>query len=213
MDAARLPFCRQNKEREDNRMEKMKMAVIAALSALMAWMGVLAVPVLLLVGCNLIDYVTGRLAAKYRTQEITSYKGLKGIIKKVCMWLLIVVGAVVDVLINYALENFAGTGEYVPVSADKSIPAAGIARGTIRAVLYAQGMAGAASWDGTITVSEAIAEMGLPMLPPAGTAAVPSVAHVPLKRQGISAPVPEMGLKGLSLPGISAGVSCTTETG
>lgn len=112
-----------------------------------------------------------------------------------------------------ALENFAGTGEYVPVSADKSIPAAGIARGTIRAVLYAQGMAGAASWDGTITVSEAIAEMGLPMLPPAGTAAVPSVAHVPLKRQGISAPVPEMGLKGLSLPGISAGVSCTTETG
>lgn len=94
-------------------MEKMKMAVIAALSALMAWMGVLAVPVLLLVGCNLIDYVTGRLAAKYRTQEITSYKGLKGIIKKVCMWLLIVVGAVVDVLINYALENI-GAGFELP---------------------------------------------------------------------------------------------------
>lgn len=94
-------------------MEKMKMAVIAALSALMAWLGVLAVPVFLLVGCNLIDYVTGLLAAKYRTQEITSYKGLRGIIKKVCMWLLIVVGAVVDVMINYALENI-GAGFELP---------------------------------------------------------------------------------------------------
>ena len=111
-----------------------------------------------------------------------------------------------------ALENFAETGEYAPVETDKSIPAAGIARGTIRAVLYAQGMAGAAAWDGTITVSEAVAEMGLPMLPMAGMAAVPRVSHVPLKRQGISAPVPAMELRGLALPGISAGVSCTTET-
>ena len=111
-----------------------------------------------------------------------------------------------------ALEKFAETGEYAHCETDKSIPAAGIARGTIRAVLYAQGMAGAAAWDGTITVSEAVAEIGLPMLPMAGTAAVPRVSHVPLKRQGISAPVPAMELRGLALPGISAGVSCTTET-
>lgn len=111
-----------------------------------------------------------------------------------------------------ALENFAETGEYAPTETDKSIPAAGIARGAIRAVLYAQGMAGAAAWDGTITVSEAVAETGLPMLPMAGTAAVPRVAHVPLKRQGISEPVPAHALKGLAPAGIYAGASCTTET-
>lgn len=111
-----------------------------------------------------------------------------------------------------ALENFAETGEYAPVSTDKSIPAAGIARGTIRAVLYAQGMAGGAVWDGTITVSETVAETGIPMLPMAGTAAAPRVAHVPLNRQGISAPVPALALKGLALTGVSAGASCTTET-
>lgn len=94
-------------------MEKMKMAVIAALSALMAWLGVLAVPVLLLVLCNLIDYVTGLQAAKYRKEKVNSYKGIRGINKKVCMWLLIVVGAVVDVLINYALENI-GAGFSLP---------------------------------------------------------------------------------------------------
>lgn len=94
-------------------MEKVKVAVIAAFSALMAWMGVLAVPVLLLVLCNFIDYATGLSAAKYREEKVNSYKGIRGITKKVCMWLLIVVGAVVDVLINYALENI-GAGFSLP---------------------------------------------------------------------------------------------------
>lgn len=94
-------------------MEKMKMAVTAAFSALMAWLGVLAVPVFVLVLCNIIDYFTGIHAAKYRTEKINSYKGIRGITKKVCMWLLIVVGAVVDVMINYALENI-GAGFELP---------------------------------------------------------------------------------------------------
>lgn len=85
-------------------MDKVKLSVIAIISALMSWLGILAVPVFLLVGCNLIDYFTGLFAAKYRTESINSYKGIRGIIKKVCMWLLIVVGAVVDSLLNYGAE-------------------------------------------------------------------------------------------------------------
>lgn len=85
-------------------MEKIKVIVTAIVSALMSWLGILAIPVLLLVGCNVIDYGTGLCAAKYREERIDSYKGLKGIVKKVCMWLLIVVGAFVDILINYAVE-------------------------------------------------------------------------------------------------------------
>lgn len=89
-------------------MNKIKTTVIAVISALMSWLGILAVPVFLLLGCNLIDYGTGLRAAKYRNDGgISSYKSIRGIEKKVCQWLLVVVGAIVDVLINYAME-YAG---------------------------------------------------------------------------------------------------------
>ena len=73
-------------------------AVFAFLSALL---GVLAVPVILLVVCNLIDYATGLMASKYRSQDINSYKSIKGIFKKVSMWLLVVVGAILDEMLLY----------------------------------------------------------------------------------------------------------------
>ena len=44
-------------------MDKVKATVIAALSVLMSWLGILAIPVFLLVGCNLIDYATGLVAS------------------------------------------------------------------------------------------------------------------------------------------------------
>lgn len=85
-------------------MDKVKLTVVAVVSALMGWLGILAVPVFLLVLCNVIDYGTGICAAKYRNDTISSYKGIRGIIKKVCLWLLIGVGAIIDTLINYAVE-------------------------------------------------------------------------------------------------------------
>ena len=71
----------------------------------MDFLGILAIPVFLMVGCNLIDYITGLIASKYRQEQINSYKGMRGIVKKVCMWLLVVVGAMVDVLIKYATQT------------------------------------------------------------------------------------------------------------
>lgn len=94
-------------------MDKVKVTVIAVMSALMSWLGILAVPVLLLVGCNIIDYATGLCAVRYRNDSISSYKSIRGITKKVCMWLLVVVGAFIDVLIQYAVEC-AGIGLTVP---------------------------------------------------------------------------------------------------
>lgn len=76
-----------------------------AISTIMDFLGILAIPVFLMVGCNLIDYVTGLIASKYRSEQMSSYKGMRGIIKKVCMWLLVVVGAMVDVLIKYAAQT------------------------------------------------------------------------------------------------------------
>ena len=77
-------------------------AVFAFLSALL---GVLAVPVILLVACNLIDYATGLMASKYRAQDINSYKSIRGIFKKVSMWLLVVVGAIIDEMLLYASNS------------------------------------------------------------------------------------------------------------
>lgn len=94
-------------------MNKIKAIFTAFFSALAGWLGILAIPVFVLVLCNLIDYVTGLVAAKYRNEELNSYKGFRGIAKKVCMWLLIIVGALVDWLIIYAAET---VGITIPVS-------------------------------------------------------------------------------------------------
>ena len=85
-------------------MDKIKATVIAILSVLMSWLGILAIPVFLLVGCNVIDYITGLWAAGYRQMNVSSYKGIRGIIKKVCMWLLVLIGSWIDTLINHAFE-------------------------------------------------------------------------------------------------------------
>lgn len=85
-------------------MEKVKAAFIAIWGAVLGFLGVLAVPVFLLVGCNLIDYITAFIACKVNGHEFTSRKSLRGIAKKILMWLLVVVGAIVDRLLIYAAE-------------------------------------------------------------------------------------------------------------
>ncbi len=85
-------------------MKKIEVVLTAIISTLMNILGILAVPVFLMVGCNIIDYITGCVASKYRDEELNSYKGIRGIIKKVCMWLLVLIGSWMDMLINYAAQ-------------------------------------------------------------------------------------------------------------
>jgi toxin secretion/phage lysis holin len=83
-----------------------KVFFTAAGSLLSSVLGVLYVPVLLMVICNVIDYITGLIAAKYRSDGgISSYLSMKGIFKKVAMWLLVIVGSVIDNLISYTTET------------------------------------------------------------------------------------------------------------
>ncbi len=77
---------------------------IAVFAGLTAWLGVLAIPVYIMVAFNVIDYGTGVVASKYRAEAVTSYKGIQGIAKKVCMWLLVAVGAMVDIVLTYAAD-------------------------------------------------------------------------------------------------------------
>ena len=83
-------------------MEKVKVILTAVWSIILSALGILAIPVLLLVTCNVIDYATGIAASKLRNQKIDSYKGIKGIAKKICMWLLVGVGVIVDQLLSYS---------------------------------------------------------------------------------------------------------------
>ena len=79
-----------------------KAGATAVLALIAAVLGNLFIPVSLMVYCNVIDYVTGLLAVSQRKEELSSYRSLKGIVKKVGMWLLVVVGAIVDELVRYA---------------------------------------------------------------------------------------------------------------
>lgn len=78
---------------------KLQALISAALAALCAQLGILAVPMLILVLFNLTDYATGLYAAHCRGEQVTSKRGLHGIAKKVCMWLLVAVGVGMDQLL------------------------------------------------------------------------------------------------------------------
>lgn len=92
-------------------MQKLKSAAIVVWSAVFSWLGILAVPVMLLVAGNVTDYITGIMASKYRDEQVSSYKGIKGIYKKVGMWILIFIGWMMDMLIKYTVQHIG-----IPVS-------------------------------------------------------------------------------------------------
>lgn len=83
----------------------LKVAVTATMAFITSMLGVLTIPIMLMVTCNLVDYITGLMASSYRDESISSYKSMKGVFKKVCMWLLVVVGAIVDHLLEYASDT------------------------------------------------------------------------------------------------------------
>lgn len=79
--------------------DKIRFAFIAVFTAINSFLGSLALPFYILVGTNVADYITGIVAAVYRGERVCSDVGLRGIAKKVCMWLLVLIGFVLDYLI------------------------------------------------------------------------------------------------------------------
>ena len=79
--------------------DKIKIAFVAVFTAINGWLGVLAVPFYFLLLTNIVDYATGIMAAVYRGERVSSDVGFHGIAKKVCMWLLVLAGHIVDFII------------------------------------------------------------------------------------------------------------------
>lgn len=93
---------------------KLQVLVTTIFGMLSSLLGTLYVPVLLMVVANIIDYITGLAAAPFRKDGgISSYKSIRGITKKIAMWLLVVVGAIVDQMIAYTTSQL---GWSFPVS-------------------------------------------------------------------------------------------------
>lgn len=90
-------------------MNKDKTIFTVIFAIISSWLGVLAIPVITLVIFNVMDYVTGLVASKYRNQEVNSYQSIRGIAKKICMWILILVGGLLDWLL-------ISTGQYVGIT-------------------------------------------------------------------------------------------------
>ncbi|MCI8838127.1 MAG: phage holin family protein [Hungatella sp.] len=86
-------------------MQKLKSLAITIGSVLFSWLGILALPVALLVVGNIADYITGILASQYRDDPVSSYKSIKGIYKKVGMWILIFIGWMMDMLISFTVQH------------------------------------------------------------------------------------------------------------
>lgn len=88
---------------------EVKIFTVTIFGTLTSFLGVLAMPIYILVFANVIDYSTALLAAESRGQVKSSAIGIKGIVKKVCMWLLIFVGVLLDQLVLYTSSQIGIT--------------------------------------------------------------------------------------------------------
>lgn len=78
--------------------------VSAVITGLLYYLGIVAVPIIILIVAMIIDYVTGMLSA-WLNAELSSKKGIKGIVKKVSYLALVAVAMIVDWLICCGLQQ------------------------------------------------------------------------------------------------------------
>lgn len=86
-------------------MKKIEWFISSVVGAFFSFFGILAIPLALLVPCNLIDYFTGIAAAKVTGIKVTSKISFNGIVKKVTMYVLIFVGFGIDCMISYVTST------------------------------------------------------------------------------------------------------------
>ena len=86
-------------------LDRVKIVFVGFFTAIHTKLGMLAFPFYVLVLVNVLDYITGIMAAARRGEKISSSIGFWGIVKKVCMWLLVLVGWVVDFILQTVAQT------------------------------------------------------------------------------------------------------------
>jgi len=84
--------------------KEFQMIVSAAFAGLMYYLGIVSIPIIILICAMIIDYATGMTAAFYNA-ELSSKKGIKGIIKKVGYLALVAAAMILDWLISQGLQQ------------------------------------------------------------------------------------------------------------
>lgn len=86
-------------------------ALAALMTMISYYCGIVAAPIIVLIAVMVIDYVTGMVAA-WKGKELSSKKGVFGIVKKVCYLALVCVGMGVDWLIYSGLRQVGVALDY-----------------------------------------------------------------------------------------------------
>lgn len=86
-------------------MEKIENVIKVAVAAFFSFFGMLAIPLLLLISANILDWITGIIACKHRHEKLTSEKSFDGITKKMGCYILVFIGFMTDILIQYCISN------------------------------------------------------------------------------------------------------------
>ena len=84
--------------------KELQMFISAAFAGLLYYLGIVAVPIIILICAMIIDYATGMMAACYNS-ELSSKKGIKGIVKKVGHLALVLASMIIDWLISQGLQQ------------------------------------------------------------------------------------------------------------
>ena len=84
--------------------KELQMFISAAFAGLLYYLGIVSIPIVMLICAMIIDYATGMMAACYNS-ELSSKKGIRGIVKKVGYLALVVAAMILDWLISQGLQQ------------------------------------------------------------------------------------------------------------
>ena len=84
--------------------KELQIFISTVLAGLLYYLGIVSIPIIILICAMIIDYATGMLAAAYNS-ELSSKKGIKGIVKKVGYLALVVAAMIIDWLISQGLQQ------------------------------------------------------------------------------------------------------------
>lgn len=99
---------------ESHYIDLIKAGIAAAVTAFTACFGILAVPLVLLFTVNVADYITGIAATRVEGGVASSSAGIKGIYKKVAMYVYVMVGWLVDAAVNSGIETIPQLATALP---------------------------------------------------------------------------------------------------
>ena len=84
--------------------KELQIFISAVFAGLLYYLGIVSIPIIMLIFAMVVDYATGMMAA-WTNSELSSKRGVKGIVKKVGYLALVVAAMIIDWLISQGLQQ------------------------------------------------------------------------------------------------------------